>query len=71
MRRDSRSHMGCSLPFFFTLLPVIRHADQMALLRTAAREKFDSSLSGLRVSPEVGKQMEGAIQVRPTRRCVY
>lgn len=38
----------------------------MSLLRTAAREKFDTSLSGMRVSPDVGKQMGDAVQVCPT-----
>lgn len=38
----------------------------MNLLRTAAREKFDTSLSGMRVSPDVGKQMGDAVQVCPT-----
>ncbi|CBJ31119.1 RHD3b, RHD3/Sey1 family GTPase involved in the ER-to-Golgi traffic [Ectocarpus siliculosus] len=40
----------------------LRHADQVDLLRTAARAKFDETLSGLRVSPDVGKQMMDAIQ---------
>lgn len=47
---------------------VARHANQMSLLRTAAREKFDTSLSGMRVSPDVGKQMGDAVQVCPTDR---
>lgn len=33
------------------------------MLRVAARGKFDEALSGMRVSPDVGKQMMDAIQV--------
>lgn len=44
-----------------TLTP--RHASQVALLRAASRDKFDTTLSGLRVSPDVGKQMGDAVQV--------
>lgn len=45
----------------------------MTLVRTAAREKFDSSLSGMRVSPDVGKQMGDAIQVcwKPVSRTFF
>eukprot|EP00752_Nemacystus_decipiens_P014316 g12735.t1 len=39
-----------------------RHATQIDLVRTAARAKFDEILSGLRVSPDVGKQMMDALQ---------
>lgn len=41
-----------------------RHAAQIDLVRTAAKAKFDEILSGLRVSPDVGKQMMDALQVR-------
>eukprot|EP00904_Undaria_pinnatifida_P007557 jgi/Undpi1/3931/HiC_scaffold_16.g07299.m1 len=39
-----------------------RHAAQMELVRKAARAKFDEALAGMRVSPDVGKQMGDAIQ---------
>lgn len=41
----------------------VRHAAQMELVRKAARAKFDEALGGMRVSPDVGKQMGDAIQV--------
>ncbi|CAM9173676.1 unnamed protein product [Hapterophycus canaliculatus] len=42
----------------------VRHSSQIDMVRAAARGKFDESLSGMRVSPDVGKQMMDAIQVR-------